>query len=339
MISKKIFITGGAGYIGSHTCIELLLKNYEVMVFDDLSNGSKEALRRVELLTNGQLSLVIGDIRDKNDLNDAMHAYRPDQVIHFAGLKSVSQSVNNPLLYYDVNVHGSINLLNAMVKVGCHDIVFSSSATVYGNLTDPPYSEKAPVSPISPYGRTKLVFENILMDWIKSNAAHRAVILRYFNPVGAHTSGLIGEDPQGIPDNLMPFIAKVAQKKHSYLSIYGSDYDTRDGTGERDYIHVTDLALGHLKALECINSLQRLQVLNLGTGESTTVKELITTFEKLNNVSIPKRVAKRRSGDVAISFADTTLAGKLLGFACKKTLEDMCVDTWNWVQKNPEGYR
>jgi UDP-glucose 4-epimerase len=338
-MSKRIFITGGAGYIGSHACVELLRANHEVMVFDNLSNSSEEAIRRVELLTNRKLGLVIGDIRNIDVLNDAMCTFKPDSVIHFAGLKSVEQSVLNPLLYYDVNVHGSINLLNVMANTGCHEVVFSSSATVYGEANKPPYTEMMPVSPVSPYGRTKLIFENILQDWVNANDVHRAVVLRYFNPVGAHMSGLIGEDPQDTPNNLMPLISRVAQKKQNYLSVYGTDYVTRDGTGERDYIHVLDLAMGHLNAIQNINNLQRFQILNLGTGRSTTVRELIDTFEQSNNISIPIRLAERRLGDVAKSYADPTLARKLIGFECKRTLETMCMDYWNWIHKNPDGYR
>ena len=338
-MSKRIFVTGGAGYIGSHTCLELLRQNYEVLVFDNLSNGSEEAIVRVELLTNRKLNLVIGDTRNKNALNEAMSAFKPDSVIHFAGLKAVGQSVVNPLSYYDVNVHGSINLLQTMANLGCHEIVFSSSATVYGETNEPPYNELMPVAPVSPYGRTKLIFENILQDWVASFDLNRAVILRYFNPVGAHASGLIGEDPKHTPNNLMPFIVKVAQKKYDELSLYGSDYDTRDGTGERDYIHVSDLVHGHLRAIENLKNLQRLQILNLGSGRTTTVRELISTFEKTNNILVPTRLVARRPGDVAKSLADPKLARDLIGFECKKTLEEMCLDTWNWVQKNPNGYK
>ena len=338
-MKKKIFVTGGAGFIGSHTCIQLLRQHHQVMVFDDLSNSSKEALRRAETLTNRKLSLVIGDIRNIEVLNETMHSFKPDSVIHFAGLKAVGQSVCDPLLYYDVNVNGSINLLSTMAKVGCHEIVFSSSATVYGNLSEPPFSETAPVSPVSPYGRTKLIVENIISDWVSSNDTNRGVVLRYFNPVGADASGLIGEDPQDVPNNLMPLIAKAIQKKSPYLSIYGSDYDTRDGSGERDYIHVSDVAFGHLQALKNLRNLQRFTVLNLGSGKSTTVKELIETFEKANNVVVPVVEVERRPGDVAKSYAHTALANDLIGFECKKTVKDMCVDTWNWVQKNPNGYR
>ena len=337
-MKKKIFVTGGAGYVGSHTCVELLRSNHDVMVFDDLSNSSEEAIRRVELISNRTLALVIGDIRNKNLLYNAMSEFKPDSVMHFAGLKDVAHSVIDPINYYDVNIHGSINLLQAMAGIGCNEIVFSSSATVYGEINQSPFKESMSVAPISPYGRTKLIFENILQDWVNSSALHRAAILRYFNPVGAHPSGLIGEDPKDTPNNLMPLIVQAVQKKRNELSIFGADYDTRDGTGERDYIHISDLANGHLKALENINNLKRLQILNLGTGSSTTVKELIDTFERSNNVTVPRRIVGRRPGDVSKSVADPTLAQRLIGFECKKTLEQMCTDTWNWIQNNPDGY-
>ena len=337
-MKRKIFVTGGAGYIGSHTCVELLRANYEVMVFDDLSNSCEDALRRVELITNCNLSFVLGDVRNENSLRDAFAEFKPDSVMHFAGLKDVGQSVLCPLKYYDINVQGSINLLKAMDSVDCTEIIFSSSATVYGEINTPPYNEAMPVSPVSPYGRTKLIFENILKDWAAACDTKRAVILRYFNPVGAHTSGLLGEDPKDTPNNLMPLIVQTAQKKRRELYIYGSDYDTRDGTGERDYIHVVDLANGHVQALNNVLNLRNFQILNLGTGRGTTVTELIATFEKINNIIVPTNSVERRPGDVAKSFSDPTIARELIGFECKKTLEEMCSDTWNWIQKNPNGY-
>jgi UDP-glucose 4-epimerase len=336
---KKIFVTGGAGYIGSHACVELLRANHEVMVFDDLSNSCEDALRRVELITNCKLSFKLGDIINAGELFDAISSFKPDSIMHFAGLKAVAESVSQPLRYYDVNVRGSINLLSAMDKIDCKEIIFSSSATVYGELNTPPYTEMMPVAPVSPYGRTKLIFESILKDWTATCDTKRAVILRYFNPVGAHTSGLLGEDPRDTPNNLMPLIVQTAQKKRRKLSIYGTDYETRDGTGERDYIHVMDLANGHLKALDKILKLENFQILNLGTGRSTSVAELIDTFEKINNVTVPTSLVKRRPGDVAKSFADPSIARELIGFECKKTLEEMCLDTWNWIQKNPNGYK
>ena len=338
-MKKKIFVTGGAGYIGSHACVELLRANYEVMVFDDLSNSCEDALRRVELITNRKLSFVRGDIRNSCQLSDAISSFRPDSVMHFAGLKAVAESISQPVRYYDVNVHGSIKLLQAMDKVDCKEIIFSSSATVYGEVNTPPYKEIMPVAPVSPYGRTKLIFENILKDWTAASDIKRAVILRYFNPVGAHPSGLLGEDPKDMPNNLMPLIVQTAKQKREEVSIYGADYDTRDGTGERDYIHVMDLALGHMQALSAISNLERFQVLNLGSGKGTTVKELIRTFEKINNISVATNLVERRPGDVAKSLADPSNACELIGFECTKTLEEICSDTWNWIQKNPNGYR
>lgn len=335
---KKIFVTGGAGYIGSHACVELLKANHDVMVFDDLSNSCEDALRRVELITNRKLSFVLGDIKNGSHLSDAISDFKPDSVIHFAGLKAVAHSVSHPLRYYDVNVHGSITLLKAMEKVDCTEIIFSSSATVYGEINTPPYNETMPVSPVSPYGRTKLIVENLLKDWTAASGTRRAVVLRYFNPVGAHTSGLLGEDPKDTPNNLMPLIVQTAQQKRQELCIYGADYDTRDGTGERDYIHVVDLAYGHVQALNNIFNLENFQILNLGTGKSTTVIELIETFEKINNIVIPTNLVERRPGDVVRSFADPTVARELIGFECKNNLNDMCLDTWNWIQKNPNGY-
>jgi len=336
-MKKKIFVTGGAGYIGSLSCVELLRANHEVMVFDNLSNSCEAALRRVELISNRKFSFFKGDIKNRSQLSDAISSFKPDSVMHFAGLKAVAESVTQPLRYYNVNVRGSINLLQAMDKVDCKEIIFSSSATVYGEINTPPYDETMPVDPVSPYGRTKLIFENILKDWTTCDTK-RAVILRYFNPVGAHTSGLLGEDPQDTPNNLMPLIVQTAQGKRRELSIFGSDYDTRDGTGERDYIHVVDLACGHLLALDNISNLHSFQILNLGTGRSTTVAELIETFKKINNVAVPTNFVERRPGDVAKSFADPGIARDLIGFECNKTLEEICSDTWNWIQKNPNGY-
>ena len=337
-MKRKIFVTGGAGYIGSHTCVELLRANHEVMVFDDLSNSCEDALRRVELITNRTLSFFKGDIKNRSQLSDAISSFKPNSVMHFAGLKAVAESVTQPLRYYDVNVHGSINLLQAMDKVDCKEIIFSSSATVYGEINISPYKETMSVDPLSPYGRTKLICENVLKDWTSTSDTKRAVALRYFNPVGAHTSGLLGEDPKDTPNNLMPLIVQTAQKKRHVLSIFGTDYDTRDGTGERDYIHVMDLARGHTQALNSLINLKRFQVLNLGTGKGTTVTELIRTFEEINNVGVATNLVERRPGDVAKSIADPAIARKLIGFECTQTLEEMCADTWNWIQKNPNGY-
>jgi len=337
-MSKKVFVTGGAGYIGSHTCVELLKSNHSIMVYDNLSNGSLEALKRVETLTNKKLKFVEGDICNFDFLEQSICEFQPDIVLHFAGLKAVGESVTDPLRYYEVNLKGSLNILGAMSLTKCNKLVFSSSATVYGDKNVPPYKETGQLQPVSPYGRTKLIFEQILQDWVKSDKKHRAIALRYFNPVGAHESGMIGENPQDKPDNLMPFLAQVACKKRQYLSIFGIDYPTKDGTGVRDFIHVTDLALGHAKAIEKIERLERFQILNLGTGKGTTVLELIKSFETSTGIKVPLRFVARRAGDVAISLADPTEAENLLNFKCEKTIQDMCVDEWNWQTKNPNGY-
>lgn len=338
-MSKKIFITGGAGYIGSHTCIEFLKSGHKILVYDDLSTGSFEALERVKLITNKQMELVQNDIRNKCALEKAICDFQPDVVVHFAGLKSVAESMKHPMRYYDVNVRGSLNLLEAMSSTRCQSIVFSSSATVYAEDQNLPYDENHMLNPINPYGRTKLIFEQILNDWVRSFDGNRAVCLRYFNPVGAHASGLIGENPHGEPNNLMPFISEVAAGQREYLSIYGNNYSTRDGTGERDFIHVTDLAYGHLKAVERLTCFDYFQVLNLGTGMGTTVKELISAFEKVSGKKINSVIKNRRSGDVARSLADPSLAAKLLGISSHQTIEDMCRDTWHWKSKNPNGFR
>lgn len=334
----KIFVTGGAGYIGSHTCLELLKKKHEVVVYDNLSNGSMTALNRVKLLSNSNLEFIKGDIRSKDHLNEVMCRFSPDIVIHFAGLKSVEESTINPLKYYDVNVSGSLSLLTAMRKSGCTKIIFSSSATVYGEPNYLPYDEAHAVKPINAYGQTKRVVEQILLDWVPSNNSNQAIVLRYFNPIGAHESGLIGENPLGDLNNIMPYIAQVALGQRPHLSIYGDDYPTRDGTGERDYIHVVDLATYHLKAAENLNRLQKFQILNLGTGSGTTVKELVTVFEQETGQLIKTKITERRLGDVAKAWADPSLAEELLKYKCKRTIENMCRDVWHWQKLNPRGY-
>lgn len=336
---KKIFITGGAGYIGSHTCAELLNSGYKILVYDNLVNGSFEALERVKLITNQKIDFIQGDIRNKCALEQAMCAFLPDVVIHFAGLKSVAESMKHPLRYYDVNVSGSLNILDSMSSAGCQNIVFSSSATVYADDQNLPYNESHILDPINPYGRTKLIFEQILNDWVHSFEGNKAVCLRYFNPVGAHASGLIGENPDGEPNNLMPIISEVAAGQRNYLSIYGNDYSTRDGTGERDYIHVVDLAYGHLKAVERLTYFEHFQILNLGTGKGTTVQELISAFEKVSGKKIKSVIKDRRSGDVARSLANPSLAKHLLGISSNRTIEDMCRDSWLWKSKNLNGFK
>ena len=276
----KVLVTGGAGYIGSHTCVELLQADHEVFVIDNLSNGHEAALDRIRLITNRELQFTNADIRDANALDNIFNTFKPEAVIHFAGLKAVGESVANPLKYYEVNVGGSVSLLSAMSKAECNNIVFSSSATVYGKPKYLPYDEEHPTNPVNPYGRTKLMIENIIHDWTKVDLKRKGTVLRYFNPVGAHESGQIGEEPIGIPNNLMPYIAQVADGRREYLNIFGNDYDTADGTGARDYIHVVDLALAHTSVLNQ-NKLDRFEVLNIGAGKSTTVLELVSKYINL----------------------------------------------------------
>jgi len=333
---KKIFVTGGAGYIGSHTCIELLEAGYEVRVYDNLSNSSRESLRRVEQITNKSVEFIEGDIRDKEKLLESLKGC--DAVIHFAGLKAVGESVEKPLKYYENNVCGSVTLLQAMDKLGIDAIVFSSSATVYGNPKYLPLDEKHPLSATNPYGRSKLMIEEILCDLYKSNPAWKIAILRYFNPIGAHPSGLIGEDPNDIPNNLMPYITQVAIGKLPKLRVFGDDYDTKDGTGVRDYIHVVDLAKGHIKALEALDKPQ-CEAFNLGTGRGYSVLEMVKAFEEASGVKIPYEITARREGDVATCYADATKAKEVLKWSAKRDLKQMCEDSWRWQSKNPNGYR
>lgn len=333
-MGKRIFVTGGAGYIGAHIILELLKKQYEVTVFDSLLNSFAEVLDRVQVLGKNSLDFIQGDIRDQETLRRCMYDFKPDAVIHLAGIKSVANSISQPLEYYDVNVGGSINVLQAMSEVGCKNIIFSSSATVYNSYANAPYTEVDLVDPISPYGRTKLVVENLLEDWTFANKGSKAVCLRYFNPVGADASGSIGEITRETPANLMPLILLVASKQRENLFIFGNDYPTKDGTCERDYIHVTDLASAHALTIEKLDRIDQFQILNIGTGQSTSVKELIQVFEETNKVRVSTKISERRGGDVPISYADPTLANKLLNFQCKKTLSDMCTDAWNWHLKN-----
>jgi UDP-glucose 4-epimerase len=336
-----ILVTGGAGYIGSHTCVELLRAGYDVTVFDNFSNSHPEALERVRRITGKPLRSIQGDIRDQDTLVTALRESGAQAVIHFAGLKAVGESVERPLAYYDNNVTGSLRLLEAMATVGVKTLVFSSSATVYGNPQRLPLTEDHPLSATNPYGQTKLTIEHMLRDLQQGDGAWRIAILRYFNPVGAHDSGLIGEDPRGIPNNLMPFVAQVAIGRRSYLNVFGNDYPTPDGTGIRDYIHVVDLAIGHLKALKALeqwaDQTQCLTV-NLGTGKGYSVLEIVHAFEKASGRSIPYRIAPRRPGDVAICYADPAKAAALLGWKAERTLADMCADVWRWQRLNPQGY-
>ncbi|WP_151814664.1 UDP-glucose 4-epimerase GalE [Acinetobacter junii] len=336
----KILVTGGAGYIGSHTCVELLNAGHDVIVFDNLSNSSEEALRRVQKLANRSLVFVQGDIRDANALDQLFKSHEIEAVIHFAGLKAVGESQEKPLIYFDNNIAGSIQLVKAMEKAGIFTLVFSSSATVYDEVNISPLNENMPTGiPSNNYGYTKLIVEQLLQKLSLANPKWSIALLRYFNPVGAHKSGQIGEDPQGIPNNLMPYVTQVAVGRREKLSIYGNDYDTVDGTGVRDYIHVVDLANAHLCALNNRLSKQGCRVWNIGTGNGCSVLEVKDTFEKVNGVSVAFEFAPRRSGDVAISFADNTRAITELGWQPQYTLEDMLADSWNWQKKNPNGYQ
>ncbi|MDB2472734.1 UDP-glucose 4-epimerase GalE, partial [Amylibacter sp.] len=312
-IKMRVLVTGGAGYIGSHTCVELLNAGHEVFVIDNLCNGHEAALERVRGITNRELQFINADIRDAHVLYNIFNTFKPEAVIHFAGLKAVGESVADPLMYYDVNVSGSVSLLMAMSKSGCNNIVFSSSATVYGEPQYLPYDEEHPTNPVNPYGRSKLIIENIINDWAKIDKRRKGTILRYFNPVGAHESGQIGEEPIGIPNNLMPYIAQVADGRREYLNIFGNDYETADGTGARDYIHVVDLALAHISALN-LNKLNKYEILNIGAGKSTTVFALVKEFEETSGIPIKLKYLPRREGDLATFWADSSKALELMSW-------------------------
>ena len=333
----RVLVTGGAGYIGSHTCVELLEAGHEVFVIDNLCNGHEEAIERVRGITNCDLQFMNADIRDINALGKIFNRFKPEAVIHFAGLKAVGESVEDPLKYYDVNISGSISLLTVMSEVGCNNIVFSSSATVYGLPQYLPYDEKHSTNPVNPYGRSKLTIENIIRDWTKVDKKRRGTILRYFNPVGAHESGQIGEDPIGIPNNLMPFIAQVSDGRREHLNIFGNDYETIDGTGARDYIHVVDLAFAHTCALNR-NKLNKFEILNIGGGKSTTVLELIKSFEDITGVAIKLKYLQRRDGDLAAFWADSSKAFEIMSWQPEKNIKKICEDTWRWHKLNPSGY-
>jgi UDP-glucose 4-epimerase len=335
----KVLVTGGAGYIGSHTCVELLNAGFDVVVLDNFCNSKATAVRRVEKITGKTVTLIKGDVRDKDCLNALFSEHKIDAVIHFAGLKAVGDSVKNPLEYYDNNVIGSITLLEVMAAHAVNNIVFSSSATVYGFSDDKPIPETAPLSPFNPYGHNKRMVEQVLEDLSSADSNWNIALLRYFNPVGAHPSGEIGEDPNGVPNNLMPYISQVAVGKLDCLSVFGGDYSTIDGTGVRDYIHVVDLALGHLAALKALDKKCGLLTVNLGAGRGYSVLELVHAFEQATGKKVPYKVVDRRAGDIAIYFADTTLAKQLLGWETTKTLNDICRDTWQWQSNNPQGYQ
>ena len=335
----RVFLTGGAGYIGSHTLTELLGDGHDVCVYDNFANSQPAALARVRTLSNRDFDIVEGDIRQGDRLADALKAFQPDAVIHFAGLKAVGDSAAFPLEYYENNVQGSISLLRAMDSAGCRRIVFSSSATVYGEPRYLPFDETHPLSPTNPYGRTKLFIEEIIRDWTIARPGTSAALLRYFNPVGAHASGRIGEDPLGPPANLLPFVSQVAVGRREYLSVYGDDYPTRDGTGERDYIHVVDLARAHMAALTYCAARPGCEAINVGVGRGATVLEVIRAFEAVSGCSIPYRIVGRRAGDTASSVADPSKALALLGWRAERDLRDICQSAWAWQSGNPGGYR
>ena len=326
-----ILVTGGLGYIGSHTIIELIKNNYEVLVVDNLSNSKREVIDKLKKITGKEIPLYISDLCDKKALRQIFQDNKIDSVIHFAGFKAVGESVEKPLMYYRNNIDSTLTLLEVMEEFNCFNIIFSSSATVYGSPKSLPIKEDFPLSTTNPYGSTKLFIEQILKDLYVSNNKFNITILRYFNPIGADESGLLGEDPRGIPNNLMPYIVKVATGELATLSIFGDDYDTCDGTGVRDYIHVTDLARGHVLSLKDQHGLR---IYNLGTGHGTSVLELVNTFEKVNNIKINKKIAPRRAGDIAECFASCDKAFKELGFKAEKTIEDMCRDSYNYVKNN-----
>ena len=336
---RKILVTGGAGYIGSHSTLSLLQADFDVVVLDNLSNSSVESLFRVEKIVGRAATFIQGDIRDSALLGRFFSEHTIDAVLHFAGLKAVGESVSQPLRYYDNNVHGSQVLLQAMADAGVNSFVFSSSATVYGEPPQMPIPESCPVGqPTNPYGRSKLMVEGMLHDLAVSDPRWRIAILRYFNPVGAHESGLIGEDPNGIPNNLLPYVSQVAVGKLSELSVFGQDYPTPDGTGIRDYIHVVDLADGHLKALAALETLTGAHFWNLGTGQGYSVLDMVRAFEAASDRHVPYRIAPRRPGDIATCYADPAKAEHELGWKSKRGLNEMMRDAWRWQQMNPNGY-
>ncbi len=334
-----ILVTGGAGYIGSHTCVELLDAGEQVVVLDNFCNSSPESLRRVAAITGVTPLCVEGDLRDPACLARLFAEHRIEAVIHFAGLKAVGESVAKPLLYYDNNVVGTIRLLDAMRAAGVRNLVFSSSATVYGDPQRLPLTEDHPLSATNAYGQSKLMIEEILRDVARSEPGWRVALLRYFNPVGAHKSGTIGEDPQGMPNNLMPFVAQVAVGVREKLSVFGADYPTPDGTGVRDYIHVVDLALGHLRALERLRREDGLFAVNLGTGIGYSVLDMVRAFEAASGRKVAYQIVDRRPGDIASCYADPSLALALLGWRATRGIDEMCADAWRWQSHNPAGFR
>lgn len=333
----KILITGGTGFIGSHTCVALINAGFQVVIMDNLSNSKIEANARIEMITGKHVRFYRADLRDKEEMRQIFLDNKIDAVVHFAGLKAVGESVEKPLEYYDNNIGGTIQLLEVMAEFGCRTMVFSSSATVYGCDNPVPYVEDMPTSATNPYGYTKVMIEQILRDVCVADPQFSAVALRYFNPIGAHESGLIGEDPNGIPNNLVPYVAQVAIGKFHELSVYGDDYDTPDGTGVRDYIHVMDLADGHAAALSYGLAHTGFEAINLGTGKGSSVLEVVHAYEKACGKSIPYQITERRPGDIATSYADPSRAKELLGWEATADLEKMCEDSWRFTQQNPKG--
>ena len=335
-----ILVTGGAGYIGSHTCVELLNAGYEVVVIDNLYNSSEEALRRVEKITGKTVKFYEGDLLNREDVEKVFEQESIDSVIHFAGLKAVGESVAKPLEYYHNNITGTLILCDVMRQHGCKSIVFSSSATVYGDPAFVPITEECPKGKITnPYGQTKGMLEQILTDLYVGDSEWKVILLRYFNPIGAHKSGLIGEDPKGIPNNLVPYIAQVSVGKLEKLGVFGNDYPTPDGTGVRDYIHVVDLAVGHVKAIEKLNSLEGVEIYNLGTGKGYSVLEVLHAYEKACGKTLPYEIKERRPGDIPTCYADSAKAKRELGWEAQYGIEEMCEDSYRWQSMNPNGYR
>ncbi len=335
----KILVTGGAGYIGSHTCVELIKAGYQVVVVDNLCNSKASVLERVATITGTTVPFVQADLRDRPRMEKIFEQHRFDAVMHFAGLKAVGESVAEPLRYYDNNVEGSLVLFQVMAQFGVKNLVFSSSATVYGDPATVPIRENFPLVATNPYGRSKLMIEDMLRDVAISDAGWRVALLRYFNPAGAHESGLIGEDPNDIPNNLFPYVAQVASGRRELLSVYGDDYPTNDGTGVRDYIHVVDLAIGHVKTLtKLMASESGVQAYNLGTGCGSSVLQMIKAFERASGRAVPYRVVARRPGDIAVCYADASLARNELGWSAQRTIEQMCIDTWRWQSSSEEHF-
>ncbi|GEC94321.1 UDP-glucose 4-epimerase [Zoogloea ramigera] len=334
-----ILVTGGAGYIGSHTCVELLAAGYEVLVVDNFSNSKPEALRRVEEIAGRKLGAFYrADIRDKAALREIFKAHAIDAVIHFAALKAVGESVAKPLMYYDNNIAGTVALAEVMAEAGVKSLVFSSSATVYGDPASVPIREDFPTGPTNPYGRTKWMMEFVLSDLAAADPEWRVALLRYFNPVGAHASGRIGEDPNGLPNNLMPYVSQVAVGRLPQLRVFGGDYPTSDGTGVRDYIHVVDLAVGHVAAVRRLTERPGVLTVNLGTGRGYSVIEVVKAFEKASGRPVPYEIVARRPGDVAQCYAEPGLAERELGWRAQRGIDEMCADAWRWQSANPEGY-